>query len=90
MNRIIGVLWAKHKDGQEYYSGILRDLHGDINIAVFPNNRKSSDNQPDFNIVVSWDWEKKHEQVIQEAEPKKNGKKKAKVEGGENDKDLPF
>ncbi len=47
MNRIVGALWKREKDGREYYSGILKDLHGDINIAVFPNTYKQAQNQPD-------------------------------------------
>ncbi|MFH1052741.1 MAG: hypothetical protein V1779_17615 [bacterium] len=86
MNQIIGALWKREKDGKEYYSGVIRDLHGDINIAAFPNNRKTEENQPDFNIVVSWGYEKngKKEEVSQPA--KKNGKKK-KVEV---DDDIAF
>ena len=53
-NNYIGVAWRKTtKDGQTYLSGVLRDLGGDIQIAIFPNNRKEKDNQPDFNILRS-------------------------------------
>lgn len=58
MNQIIGALWKREKDEKVYFSGVIRDLHGEINIAVFPNNRKEAENQPDFNIVVSWGYEK--------------------------------
>ena len=51
---VVGVLWKKSKNGMDYFSGVLKDLHGTINIAVFPNNRKENDKQPDFNIVVSF------------------------------------
>jgi hypothetical protein len=54
MNKIIGVLWKREKDGKEYFSGVLNDLRGKINIAVFPNTWKEADNQPDMNIVISW------------------------------------
>ncbi len=83
MNRIVGALWKREKDGREYYSGILKDLHGDINIAVFPNTYKQADNQPDFNIVISFG--KKEEETVPEAPPKKNGRKKPK-----EDEDVGF
>lgn len=34
-------------------SGMLNDLAGDINIAVFKNDKKEKENQPDYNIVLS-------------------------------------
>lgn len=74
-NRIVGALWEKHKDGNAYYSGVLRDLHGDINIAVFPNNKKEKPNQPDMNIVLSF----ANKNGKELAEPVKKGKKKAKT-----------
>ena len=54
MSKIIGVLWKKEKDGKEYYSGVLNDLRGRINIAVFKNTKKAVDTQPDMNITISW------------------------------------
>ena len=74
-NRIVGALWEKHKDGNAYYSGVLRDLSGDINIAVFPNNKKEKPNQPDMNIVLSFGI-KKTETPVEAEPPKKGGKKK--------------
>jgi len=34
-------------------SGVIQDLSGDINIAVFKNDKKEADKQPDYNIVLS-------------------------------------
>ena len=61
MNKIIGALWQKEKDGMTYFSGVLQDFRGDINIAVFPNNKKQAENQPDMNIVISFNAPKKEE-----------------------------
>ncbi len=53
-NRKIGALWLrKSKDGLSFLSGVVQDMRGDINIAVFKNDRKEKDNQPDYNIVLS-------------------------------------
>jgi uncharacterized protein (DUF736 family) len=53
-SRKIGALWLrKTNDGKTYMSGILNDLSADISIAVFKNDRKEKDNQPDYNIVLS-------------------------------------
>ena len=69
MNQIIGALWKREKDGMDYFSGVLNDFRGPINIAVFPNNRKEADNQPDMNIVISGS---------NSDEKKKNGKETSK------------
>lgn len=54
MSRKIGALWLKTaNDGRKFFSGVLQDLTGDINIAVFKNDRKEKENQPDYNIVLS-------------------------------------
>lgn len=59
----IGVLWKrKTQDGKVFLSGVLRDISGDIQIAVFPNNRKDKDNQPDFNIIRSEQKEERKQQ----------------------------
>ncbi len=56
MARKIGALWLREsKDGKKYMSGILEDLHGDIRIAVFKNDRKEKKNQPDYQIILSGD-----------------------------------
>ncbi len=50
----IGALWKrKSQDGKTFLSGVISDLRGDIQIAVFVNDRKEKDNQPDYNIVRS-------------------------------------
>ena len=51
--RKIGALWSKKtSDGKEYYSGAITDLRGDIPIVVFQNEKKS-ENQPDYDILLS-------------------------------------
>lgn len=60
-NRKIGALWTRtSKEGKKYLSGVLQDLSGDIRIAVFLNDRKEKDNEPDYNILLS---EQKKEQT---------------------------
>ena len=50
----IGALWVrKSKDGRTYMSGLIKDMHGEIQIAVFKNDKKEKENQPDYNIVLS-------------------------------------
>ena len=75
MNKIIGALWLREKNGKKYFSGVLNDLHGNINIAVFPNNKKQAENQPDFNIIISFPSKraKTAEDEAEELEPRKNG-----------------
>ncbi len=54
MSRKIGALWLKEtKDGKKYFSGVLEDMRGEIRIAVFKNDRKEKENQPDYQIIVS-------------------------------------
>lgn len=54
MSRKIGALWLKQsQDGRQFLSGVLQDLGGDINIAVFKNDKKENEKQPDYNIVLS-------------------------------------
>ena len=63
MARPIGALWLrKTKDGKTYMSGVLNDLSGDINIAVFKNDRKEKETQPDYQIVLSEKKEQRREQ----------------------------
>ena len=42
----------KTTDGKEYYSGVITDLRGDIQIVIFKNDKKT-DNQPDYDILLS-------------------------------------
>jgi len=54
MTKKIGALWLKTMSNDtKYFSGVIQDLRGDINIAVFKNDRKEKPNQPDYNIVLS-------------------------------------
>lgn len=63
MGRKIGALWLRtSNDGKTFMSGVLNDLAGDISIAVFKNDRKEKDNQPDYNIVLSDKREEKPKQ----------------------------
>jgi uncharacterized protein (DUF736 family) len=59
MMKNIGVLWTKKSEKGTYLSGVLNDLRGDIRIAVFKNDKKEKENQPDYRIVVIIDEEKK-------------------------------
>ena len=34
-------------------SGLIETLNGDVQIAVFKNDKKEKENQPDYNIVLS-------------------------------------
>ena len=60
----IGALWRRTtQDGKKtFLSGIIQDIRGDIQIAVFLNDRKEKENQPDFNIVRSEQREEKKQQ----------------------------
>ncbi len=61
MSRKIGALWLKEsKDGKKYFSGVLEDLRGEIRIAVFKNDRKEKENQPDYQIIVSEERREQH------------------------------
>lgn len=61
MSRKIGALWLKEtKDGKKYFSGVLEDLRGEIRIAIFKNDRKEKENQPDYQIVVSEERREQH------------------------------
>lgn len=53
-NRKIGALWSrKTEEGREFFTGVISDLRGDIQIVVFQNDKKQSDNQPDYDILLS-------------------------------------
>jgi uncharacterized protein (DUF736 family) len=61
MSRKIGALWLKEtKDGKKYFSGVLEDLRGEIRIAIFKNDRKEKENQPDYQIIVSEERREQH------------------------------
>ena len=53
-NRKIGALWSKKTDdGRDYFTGVISDLRGEIQIVVFGNDKKESENQPDYDILLS-------------------------------------
>jgi len=61
MSRKIGALWLKEtKDGKKYFSGVLEDMRGEIRIAIFKNDRKEKENQPDYQIIVSEERREQH------------------------------
>ena len=52
--RKIGAPWSKKTaEGTEYFSGVISDLRSDIQIVVFRNDKKQTDNQPDYDILLS-------------------------------------
>jgi uncharacterized protein (DUF736 family) len=53
-NKKIGALWSKKTgDGKEYFTGVISDLRGGIQIVVFKNDKKENENQPDYDILLS-------------------------------------
>jgi uncharacterized protein (DUF736 family) len=64
-NRKIGALWSKKTEyGKEYFSGVISDLRGDIQIVVFENDKKQNDKQPDYNILLSEPKEVEREEIV--------------------------
>jgi len=50
----IGACWLKEtKDGKKYFSGQIQVPGLSLNFAIFKNEKKDKDNQPDYNIVWS-------------------------------------
>ncbi|MFH1052777.1 MAG: hypothetical protein V1779_17795 [bacterium] len=89
MSRKIGALWSrKSNDGKTFLSGMLNDLSGDIQIAVFKNDRKEKDNQPDYNIVLSEKREQKQntqqDDFFGDQEPANNSAEEIQVDN------IPF
>ena len=69
-SQTIGALWRKRsKSGIDYMSGVLHDLSGDINIAIFINDKKDKPNQPDYRIVRSDDKEQRQQQPQRADDP---------------------
>jgi uncharacterized protein (DUF736 family) len=56
MSKVIGALWVREsRDGQrKYFSGVI-DLGalGNVQIAIFRNERRQNDKHPEYNIVLS-------------------------------------
>jgi uncharacterized protein (DUF736 family) len=50
---IIGAAWLKEKDGKKYMSCQIEVPGMDISFALFKNDKKDKDNQPDYHIVWS-------------------------------------
>lgn len=97
MNKRIGALWLKTtQDGKQYFSGVINDLRGEINIAIFPNDRKESQNHPDYNIVLSEQKKQVQPQTFQPAQTPIKTVPMGEIpviESGESDidvKDIPF
>jgi uncharacterized protein (DUF736 family) len=72
----IGAVWLREKDGKKYMSGVIEYPGQKLNFAIFRNEEKKADNQPDYNIV--WN------------PPKENGPKAPADSGGGHDDDIPF
>ncbi|MCL2480150.1 MAG: hypothetical protein FWF38_00410 [Spirochaetaceae bacterium] len=54
----IGCLWKKEtKEGKKYMSGIIEYPGTNLQFAVFVNEEKEKDSQPDF--IINWSPEKK-------------------------------
>jgi hypothetical protein len=48
----MGALWLRQaKDGQTYMSGVIEYPGMKLQFAVFRNDEKQKDNQPDYNII---------------------------------------
>jgi uncharacterized protein (DUF736 family) len=60
----IGALWKRtSQKGEPYLSGVINlPPFGQMQVAVFPNDRKQSDNHPDYRVVYSPPREKKAEE----------------------------
>ena len=72
----IGACWIKEKDGKNYMSCQIRVPGMDLNFAIFKNEKKEKENQPDYNIVWS--------------PPRKDGGDKPAAENPFDDSSIPF
>lgn len=49
-----GALWRKQKDGKTYFTGNMNIFpFGQVNVVIFENNYKNSDNHPDYKILYT-------------------------------------
>jgi uncharacterized protein (DUF736 family) len=79
----IGALWLKEKDGKRYFTGKIQYPNFELQIAIFKNENKTSENAPDYNIIWS-NFNKKNNQQDQQqsiTQPKSFN---------ELDNDIPF
>jgi len=54
MSYPVGALWKKKtKDGKEYMSGHINDMHGKIQLVVFEADKTGNEQKPDYIISVS-------------------------------------
>ena len=61
----IGAAWKKESNGKKYLSCKMNalPLNWDGNFAMFVNERKESDNHPDYHIVASEKGERKKDDM---------------------------
>ena len=45
----IGALWQKEKNGKIYFTVIVND----VKVVIFPNDRKQTEKQPDYRVLIS-------------------------------------
>jgi len=87
MSQEIGAFWLKEdKNGKQYFSGVLKDIRGEIRVAMFPNDRKEKENQPDWKLVLSTDYKKDGDGSAQRSDLVKKPSFKKKSE----DEDIPI
>jgi len=50
-----GALWPKtsKRTGKVYHSGTIKILGDKYNVAMFLNERRENDKQPEYNLVIS-------------------------------------
>lgn len=74
----IGAAWVKEtSDGKKYFSCQIQVPGMTLNFAIFKNEKKEKDNQPDYNIIWS---------------PQKKDKTKGESGGAfaNDEEDVPF
>ena len=50
----IGALWLKKtKDGKSYFSGVVEYPGVNLHVAIFKNEKKEKESQPDYQIIWS-------------------------------------
>ncbi len=52
--RKLGALWSKKiSEGKEYFTGVINDLRGEIQIVIFRNDGKKNENQLEKSTALS-------------------------------------